>query len=124
MLLSDGSATDGEAAFLAAGEAGRRRVPIYTVALGTPEGEITTPDGQRLSVPPDPEALRRIAGTSGGEAFLAEDADELDAVYERLGSQIGTRDVRREVTNAFAGGALALLLGALVASLRWGGRLP
>ncbi len=124
VLLSDGSATDGEAAFLASEDARRARVPIYTVALGTPDGEVTLPDGRRLTVPPDPEALRRIASLSGGEAFEAEDSDQLGAVYERLGSRIGTRDEQREITAGFAGAALLLLGGALVGSLRWGGRLP
>jgi Ca-activated chloride channel homolog len=123
VLLSDGSATDGDAQFQVAAEARRLRVPIYTVALGTPEGTITL-QGQLLRVPPDPAALRRIASTSGGEAFRAEDADELDAVYDRLGSQIGTKPEKREITALFAGAALLLLAGALASSLRFGGRLP
>lgn len=124
VLLSDGEATDGEAGFVAAAEARRLRIPIYTVALGTPDGVIELPTGQQLQVPPDPEALERIARTSGGQAFSAEDADELDAVYERLGSQIGTREERREITAGFAGGAMVLLAAATVLSLRWFGRLP
>ncbi|MDP2713120.1 MAG: VWA domain-containing protein [Solirubrobacteraceae bacterium] len=123
VLLSDGSATDGAAADLVAAEARRLRVPIYTVALGTPDGTITL-GGRTLNVPPDPEALQRIATESGGQAFRAEDADELDAVYDRLGSQIGTKPEQREVTVLFAGGALLLLGAALVSSLRLGGRLP
>lgn len=123
VLLSDGSATDGAAADQVAAEAKRLRVPIYTVALGTPDGVIEI-QGRTLRVPPDPEALERIATTSGGQAFEAADSDELDAVYDRLGSQIGTKPERREITAAFAGGALLLLGGALVASLRLGGRLP
>lgn len=124
MLLSDGSATDGETAFEVAREARRLGVPISTVALGTPEGEVTLPDGRVVLVPPDPAALERIAALSGGQAFEAEDADGLDAVYERLGSQIGTRPERREVTAAVAGGSLLLLLGALAGALRWRERLP
>ena len=124
ILLSDGSATDGAAAFEAAERARRLRIPIFTVALGTPDGEVTLPDGRRLAVPPDPEALERIARTSGGDAFQAEDADQLDAVYDRLGSQIGTKQEKREVTSAFAAGGLVLLLAAVGASLRLGGRLP
>ncbi|HVL31240.1 MAG TPA: VWA domain-containing protein [Solirubrobacteraceae bacterium] len=123
VLLSDGSATDGTAADDVAAEARRLGVPIYTVALGTPDGTITL-QGQVLRVPPDPEALRRIASTSGGEAFRAEDADQLDAVYNRLGSQIGTKPEKREITALFAGAALVLLAGALISSLRLGGRLP
>ncbi len=128
VLLSDGTATDGSAADAAATEARRLRVPIYTVALGTPGGTIERPSpagGTRLmSVPPDPEALERIAETSGGLAFRAEDADELDAVYGRLGSQIGTKPGKQEITSLFAGGALLLLGGAVLGSLRWNGRLP
>jgi Ca-activated chloride channel family protein len=123
VLLSDGSATDGSAADEAAAEAKRLRVPIYTVALGTPDGTITL-GGQVLRVPPDTEALKRIASASGGEAFSAEDSDQLNAVYDRLGSQIGTKPEKREITTMFAGFALLLLGAAVASSLRLGGRLP
>jgi Ca-activated chloride channel family protein len=123
VLLSDGSATDGAAADIVAAEAKRLRVPIYTVALGTPGGTIEL-RGRTRNVPPDPEALQRIATESGGQAFRAEDSEELDAVYEKLGSQIGTKPEKQEITALFAGGALLLLGGALVASLGLGGRLP
>jgi Ca-activated chloride channel family protein len=123
VLLSDGSATDGQAAEQVAAEAKRLRVPVYTVALGTADGTITL-QGQVLRVPPDPEALKRIASASGGEAFRAEDSDQLDAVYNRLGSQIGTKPEKREITATFAGMALLLLGGAVAGSLRLGGRLP
>jgi Ca-activated chloride channel family protein len=123
VLLSDGSATDGAAADIVASEAKRLRVPIYTVALGTPTGTITL-GAQTLNVPPDAEALKRIAAESGGQAFRAEDSDQLGAVYEKLGSQIGTKPEKREITAWFAGAALLLLGAALVSSLRLGGRLP
>lgn len=123
VLLSDGSATDGDAADVVAAQARRLGVPIYTVALGTPDGTITL-RGQTLNVPPDTEALERIASESGGQAFRAEDSDQLDAVYEKLGSQIGTEPEKQEITALFAGAALLLLAGALVSSLRLGGRLP
>jgi Ca-activated chloride channel family protein len=123
VLLSDGSATDGAAADQVAEQARRLRVPIYTVALGTPDGAIEI-QGRTLRVPPDPEALQRIASTSGGQAFEAEDSDELDAVYDRLGSQIGTKPEKREITTYFAGAGLLLLAGAMISSLRLGGRLP
>jgi Ca-activated chloride channel family protein len=123
VLLSDGSATDGTAAYEVAAEARRLRVPIYTVALGTPQGTITL-GGQMLQVPPDTEALQRIASLSGGDAFRAEDSDQLGAVYDRLGSQIGTKPEKREITVVFAGAALALLAAALAASLGINGRLP
>ena len=123
MLLSDGSATDGAAADIVAAEARRLRVPIYTVALGTPDGTITL-RGQTLNVPPDPEALQRIASESGGQAFRAEDSDQLDAVYEKLGSQIGTKPEKQEITALFAGGGAAAARRRAAELAAAGGRLP
>ena len=120
VLLSDGKQTAGRDAVAVAQEAGQQRVPVYTVALGTPDGVV---DGN-LRVPPDPEALRQIAQASGGQAFEAADGDQLAAVYERLGSQLGTREETREVTAAFAAAGLLLLGGALAGSVRRFGRLP
>jgi len=54
----------------------------------------------------------------------AEDADALDAVYDRLGSQIGTREEQREISAGFAAAGLLLLGASLAASVRWRGRLP
>jgi Ca-activated chloride channel family protein len=125
VLLSDGKTTAGGDPVQAARRAGALGIPIYTVALGTPDGVIYNgPYGGMLQVPPDPETLREIAEVSGGAAFRVDDADELDRVYERLGSQIGTRDERRDVSSAFAGAGLVLLLAGMGAGLRWRGRLP
>jgi Ca-activated chloride channel family protein len=120
VLLSDGKQTSGRDAVTVAEEARELKVPVYTVALGTPDGVV---DGF-LRVPPDPEALRQIAQASGGQAFEASDGDQLTAVYERLGSQLGTREETREVTAAFAAAGLLLLGGALAGSVRGFGRLP
>ncbi len=124
VLLSDGETTAGRDPVDVSREARRARVPIYTVALGTPEGTIETPDGITIPVPPDPETMREIARASGGRAFTAEDAEGLDSVYESLGSRIGSRREPREITAGFAAGGLALLLAAAGLSVRGLGRLP
>jgi Ca-activated chloride channel homolog len=128
ILISDGASTHGRDPVEVAREAGRARVPVYTVALGTDSGtiEVQRPDGTTAtrSVPPDREAMRRIATISGARSFSADAGDELGAVYERLGSQVATRDEQREVTAAFAAGAGLLLLAGGAMSLRWFGRLP
>jgi Ca-activated chloride channel family protein len=74
-------------------------------------------------VPPGPAALGRIANASGGKTFTAETADGLSEVYKQLGSQLGHKTEKREITSAFAGGGLALLLLGGVMSLGWFGRL-
>jgi Ca-activated chloride channel family protein len=123
LLLSDGHSDDGDLAYEVALEAKRQRVKIFTVALGTPDGTLDD-NGQPVPVPPDPEALKRIASLSGGEEFTAQDSDQLGNVYQRLGSQLGTKPKKQEITVAFAGAALLLLAGALGTSLSLNGRLP
>ena len=123
VLLSNGASTSGRDPVGVADQARRLRVPIYTVALGTSQGTITTPDGTTERVPPDPRTLGQIAQRSGGRAFAAADAARLGEVYQRLGSRLATRQERREVTAAFAAGALLLLLGGAALSLRWFRRL-
>ncbi len=123
VLLSDGASKTGRDPTEVAQEARDANVPIYTVALGTADGVVEA-QGQILSVPPDPEALAEVARISGGRAFAAEDADALDEVYETLGSRIGTKKEKREVSAGFAAAGLLLLGGAAFTSLRWRGRLP
>jgi Ca-activated chloride channel family protein len=118
VLLSDGKTTEGPAPTAAAERARKLGIPISTVALGTSEGVVAGPNGEPIAVPPDPETLAQIAETSRGAAFAAGDAGELDRVYERLGSRIGTRQEEREVSAAFAAGGLVLLLGGLGTGLR------
>jgi Ca-activated chloride channel family protein len=119
ILLSDGASMQGRDPVAVAREARRARVPVYTVALGTPDGFVVNPlTGAPQAVPPDPETLRRVARITGGRAFDAERAGDLDAVYERLGRAVAARREPREVTAAFAAGGLLLLAGGLVAALR------
>jgi Ca-activated chloride channel family protein len=124
VLLSDGKTTVGRDPVGVAREAGRLRIPVYTVALGTENATVPSPTGNPLAVPPDPETMRRIARASGGRAFSVDDADELDTVYERLGSRIGSRPEQRELTAGFAGAGVLLLLLAAGFSVRQVGRLP
>ena len=53
MLLSDGKWTTGRDPVSVAVQAGQAKVPIYTVALGTPNGTLTQ-KGRTTRVPPDP----------------------------------------------------------------------
>jgi Ca-activated chloride channel family protein len=129
VLISDGAAT-GKVDPVAAAQAARKlRIPIYTVALGTAQGTITVPrpggggGTETRPVPPDPQSLAEVARASGGKTFTAADATKLSDVYKHLGSLLGTKNAKREITAGFAGGGLALLLLGAAMSLRWFGRL-
>jgi Ca-activated chloride channel family protein len=122
VLLSDGASKTGQDPAAVAEKAKTLGVPIYTVALGTADG-VVQQGGQVLNVAPDPEALAQVAQLSGGRAFTAEDSDALDEVYETLGSRIGTRKEKKEVSAGFAAIGLLMLGGAAFTTLRWRGRL-
>lgn len=122
VLLSDGKVTEGRDPIEVAREAGRVGIPVYTVSLGTSDGVVSGGPAGYIPVPPDPETLREIAEASKGQAFTAEDADQLEGVYEKLGRQVGTRPEQREMTAGFAGAGLLLLLAAVGAGSWWRGR--
>jgi Ca-activated chloride channel family protein len=126
VLLSDGAANAGADVTTVARQARRDKIPINTVALGTPSGILQSPGlfAPAVPVPPDPQLMQEIAQLSGGHTFNAQSAEQLSSIYKRLGGQLGTVTRKREVTAEFAVGGLALLLVAAATSARWSGRLP
>jgi Ca-activated chloride channel family protein len=123
VLLSDGANSAGspvEAGIETAVGAG---ISVSTIAYGTPEG-IVPLQGRILRVPVDEAALRLIADKTGGVAYKAVSKDELEEVYADLGSSIGYRTERREVTSWFLGAGLLAALLAAAGSLAWFSRLP
>jgi Ca-activated chloride channel homolog len=129
ILLSDGANSTGSTDPLdAANRASTLGVPIYTIALGTPDGQVQVQDdrGQLVTVdvPPDRATLANIAEVTGGTAFDAPTSADLQAVYDHLQSRIGYVPQTQEVTSAMAAAALVCVVaGAGLASL-WFGRLP
>jgi len=127
VLLSDGKSTSGVDPVTAARAAGKKKIAISTVALGTPSGTVTVPkpSGGTVvrKVPPDPATMAQIAKVSGGQTFEAQNAGKLGAVYDHLGTTLGHEKKVQPLTAGFAGGALILILLAAGLSLRWYGRL-
>jgi Ca-activated chloride channel family protein len=115
LVLSDGADMGSRIRPLAAAQRARSLgVPVHAIAFGTPGGIVavrrTGGFVEHIRVPPDPGTLRRIAATTGGRFFRASSAEALKAVYAELGRRIGHTTKRREVTVAFAAGAVVLLL--------------
>jgi Ca-activated chloride channel homolog len=127
VLLSDGKNTSGGANPLdIAAQAKQFRIPVYTIALGTPTGEVIQQDPfgftQRIPVPPDKETLRAIARATDGKFFEALSADDAEQIYSKIGTRLSSKPIKEEVTVAFAGGALLLLLLGGGLGMRWFGR--
>jgi len=129
LLISDGANTAGETQPLDAADiANKLRVPVYTVALGTPTGQALIPDsrgGTHLqTVAPDPETLQAVAERTGGQFYDAPSAGELRKVYDDIGSKVGFRKERKDATHWPLGVGVAFLLISAGLSLAWQQKLP
>jgi Ca-activated chloride channel family protein len=131
VLLSDGETTVGRPDAEAVVAARDAQVPVSTIAFGTPQGLIVyddpltpTVENDLIRVPVGDENLETIADDTGGAFFAAATMEELDAVYDDIGSAVGYEDVNEEITDWFIGGAAAVLASAGILSLLWFNRLP
>ena len=131
VLLSDGQTTVGRPDSQAVDAAIEAEVPVSTIAFGTSSGTIVYDDpatavveNEPIPVPVMEDNLRFIADRTNGAFFTAGSLDELEAVYNDIGSAIGYELVDREITDWFVGGGLALLALAATFSLLWFQRLP
>ena len=128
VLLSDGSNTRGQDPITVATQARKAGIRVYTVALGTQTGVLQTKDAKgnpkTEPVPPDTGTLLEIARSTGGRFYNVADAGRLQEIYAGLGTRFAKLQERQEMTAAFAGGALVLLLAGAAAGMIRGGRLP
>ncbi|TNF61478.1 MAG: VWA domain-containing protein [Burkholderiales bacterium] len=115
ILLSDGQRTTGVALDEAAQMAAERGVRVYTVGVGTVEGEIIGFEGWSMRVRLDEDGLKGIAATTRGEYFYAGTADTLKQVYESLSTRLTVEKKETEIAGLLA--LLASLLTMLAAGL-------
>jgi Ca-activated chloride channel family protein len=129
LVVSDGAQMSGRTTpETAAAQARSLHIPVYTVVVGTADGVVNVPIAggfqAQLRVPPSPETLRTVARRTGGQFFTAPDAKRLRQVYDKLGSRLGRRTQKREITDLFAGGSAAFLLFGGGLSALWFRRIP
>jgi Ca-activated chloride channel family protein len=129
VIISDGAQLSGQTTPGAAALRARAaHIPVYAVLLGTDDGVIAVDLAggfqAQMRVPPNPETLRTVAQVTGGRFYTAPSAARLREAYERLGSRLGKRKEKREITDLFAGGSAALLLFGGALSAAWFRRVP
>jgi hypothetical protein len=116
ILLTDGQRTTGVDTLEAAKMAADRGVRIYTVGIGTVDGETIGFEGWSMRVRLDEETLKKIAQQTQGEYFYAGTAENLKAVYEKLGSRLTVEKKETEISGllALAGGRTGAAGGRVV----------
>jgi Ca-activated chloride channel family protein len=123
VLLTDGQRTTGPDALEAARVAADRGVRVYTVGIGTPDGEIMGFEGWRMRVKLDEETLKNVAGITQGQYFYAGNASDLKKVYQGLNSRFVMEKKETEVTAFFSGFAALLAAVSALLSLLWFNRV-
>ena len=129
LVLSDGAVDGGRVELPEAIRRARdAKIPVFTALLGTEAGVVKVPHVggyvERIQVPPDPAALRRVAQQTGGSFFAAPTAKDLDTRLRRprVAARLHHKD--EEITFAFAVAGALLLLGGCVLSALWFRRVP
>jgi Ca-activated chloride channel family protein len=123
ILLTDGQRTTGPEPVDAAKLAAERGVRVFTVGIGTPEGEVMGFEGWRMRVKLDEETLKNVASITRGEYFYAGTATELKKVYRSLNSRFVLEKKETEITALFSAIAALLALASAGLSLLWFNRI-
>ncbi len=123
ILLTDGQRTTGVDTAEAAKMAADRGVRVYTVGVGTVEGEIIGFEGWSMRVRLDEDTLKDVARTTRGEYYYAGTAENLKQVYQSLSSKLTVEKKETEVAGLLALVASVLALSAATLSLLWFNRI-
>ena len=119
IMLTDGQRTTGVDPLDAAQIAADRGVRVYTVGVGTREGDTIGFEGWSMRVKLDEETLKAIATKTQAEYFYAGTAADLKKVYDMLSSRLAVEKRETEISALFALAAAALALLAATLSMWW-----
>lgn len=123
ILLTDGQRTMGPDPIEAARMSADRGVKIFTVGVGTKEGDTIGFEGWSMRVRLDEESLKTIAQMTRAQYFYAGTAEDLKQVYENLSNRLVMERKETEVSGLLAGLAALLTLLAAGLSVWWFNRV-
>ena len=123
IMLTDGQRTTGPDPMEAAKMAADRGVRVYTVGVGTKDGETIGFEGWSMRVRLDEDTLKSIASLTRADYFYAGTAADLKKVYQGLSTRLVVEKKETEISALFA--ALGALLVVIAAGLSvwWFGRV-
>lgn len=123
ILLTDGQRTTGVDTEEATKLAAERGVRVYTVGVGTVDGEVIGFEGWSMRVRLDEETLKAVARETKGEYYHAGTADNLKKVYETLSTRLTVEKKETEISGLLALVAALLVLMSAGLSLFWFNRV-
>jgi Ca-activated chloride channel family protein len=123
IMLTDGQRTTGPDPLDAAKMASERGVRVYTVGIGTKEGETIGFEGWSMRVRLDEDTLKNIADRTRADYFYAGTAEDLKKVYQSLSSRLVVEKKETEISALFAALGALLVVGAAGLSVWWFGRV-
>jgi Ca-activated chloride channel family protein len=123
IMLTDGQRTTGVDPLEAAKMAADRGVRVYTVGIGTVDGETIGFEGWSMRVRLDEETLKAISQKTSAEYFYAGTAQDLKKVYETLSSKLTVEKKETEISALMAMAAAVLALLSAGLSLMWFNRI-
>jgi Ca-activated chloride channel family protein len=123
ILLTDGQTTTGPDPIEAAKMAAERGVRVFTVGVGTVNGEVIGMEGWSMRVRLDEDSLKKIADETKAEYFYAGTATDLTKVYKTLNSRLVLEKKATEITALFSAAAAVFAALAGLLSLLWFNRL-
>jgi Ca-activated chloride channel homolog len=119
ILLTDGQRTTGVDTEEASKMAADRGVRVYTVGVGTVDGEVIGFEGWSMRVRLDEETLKSVARETKGEYFYAGTAENLKQVYQSLSTRLTVEKKETEVSGLLALAAAVLVLLSAGLSMFW-----
>ena len=123
ILLTDGQRTTGPDPMDAAKMAADRGVKVYSVGIGTKDGETIGFEGWSMRVRLDEETLKNISNMTRAEYFYAGTAADLKKVYQSLSTRLVVEKKETEVSGLFAALGALLVVVAAGLSVAWFGRV-
>ena len=123
ILLTDGQRTTGPDPIESAKLAAARGIRVFTVGVGTADGEIMGFEGWRMRVRLDEDTLKSVSSLTHGQYFYAGNAADLKKIYRTLNSRFVLEKKETEVSALFSALAALLAVAAATLSMLWFNRI-